>query len=710
LAGQETSASSRPLGSWTAQWAPRIGLALLGLVLGQATLYRHPAPFAWGLLVVVWAVDRRDWSAAGAGVVAGTWWADGVASAAWAALLAAVLAVVGWRGLSMRRGALAGAVGGLLWFMGPTVRLTPSLWPLDALAALLGALAAWWGRRAWRWATAGQGRRQPLEARLALFCFAAVIAGMEAVHWGWWWPGMTLGALVVAVAAVLAGPAGGALAGATLGITSGLSDGLPVHVGALVVGGFAAGLAARASWRSAGLGLTAGFLVYLLYLDRSPQLTPWVFSLTVGAVLFAVLPGRALDLCRDWMRPMTESPDDRARARIPRIAEVLEKMTDMLSWPPDKPADQSPVEGVVRAVCRRCSLYRRCWDTDFYRTYRAVQEQIERAAVEPVAPGDLGPYLNDVCIKADRLASAITEEAVRMTRREERRQYAADVQDAIHAHLRTLVGLIVDMARDLDRAPPPDVDRPRLKFNVGTAKRAREGGQVSGDTHLIRQLSPNRVVFGLSDGMGVGPEAALESGSAVQLLDDVLQRGFSQEVAVRVVNSALAFRAVDERFATLDLLLLDLDRHEAELVKVAAAPTFWRRGERVEVIRSDSLPVGILREIRVTPLYHSVEAGDVIVMVSDGALGAPDELGEDILRDVLVNVPVQRADVMAETLLQLLRARLPHMRDDALVLVAVMGQTAGRGGLRQSDQPVVGEWRRVTDAAWSTLSEAMRRT
>jgi hypothetical protein len=50
------------------------------------------------------------------------------------------------------------------------------------------------------------------------------------------------------------------------------------------------------------------------------------------------------------------------------------------------------------------------------------------------------------------------------------------------------------------------------------------------------------------------------------------------------------------------------------------------------------------------------------------------------------------------------------MRDDALVLVAVMGQTAGRGGLRQSDQPVVGEWRRVTDAAWSTLSEAVRRT
>ena len=695
LAGQAIPIPDRLWSGWTERWLERCGLAMLALVLGQATLYHGAAPFAWGLVVVAWAVDRRDWFAVYAGATAGTWIAVGPVAAGILAVLGLALAVLGRRPLAPVSTLGLASLGGLLLFLGPLSWRPAAVWPLGALDAGLGGLTAWWGRRAWRWITASHTAREPLQASLALFSFAAVVAGMEALHWGWWWPGITLGALVMMAAAVVAGPPGGALAGATLGVTSVLSGGATDSVGLLVVAGFAAGVAGRAGWRWAGLGLLGGFLVYAFYLSSPPRLNPLLLSVGAGALIFLVLPEAAITVFREWLRPLTETPEEAARARLPRVAEVLDQMRGMMTWPDDKPRETSPVDAVVQGVCRRCSLYRRCWDEDFYRSYRAVQEQLTRAETTPAEAEDLGPYLDAVCIKSERLAQAINETAARVALREGRRRDEEEVQEAIHAHLKTLMGLVADMARDLDRAPRPQPERLRLKISVGAAKRARRGGQVSGDTHFVQELAPGRVVMGLSDGMGAGPEAALESGSAVHLLEEVLRRGFSQDIAVRVVNSALVFRAHDERFATLDLALLDLDRHEAELAKVAAAPTFWRRGDRVELIRAESLPIGILRDVRVTPIYHGLEPGDVIVMVSDGALGPPDGMGEEVLRECLAELPVARADVMAETLLQLLRERLGALRDDALVLTAVMGQAGARVD-HPRGHPVVGEWRRVT--------------
>jgi len=684
-------------GAWNvleARRAPWIGLAALGLVLGQATLYHRPAPFAWGMLVVVWSMDRRDYAPALAGGVVGTLLGGGpMAGLLMAMLGVALLALGNWR----FRPPLAVLLGGLgsLALLAATVPWSLAASPLALLAAGVGGATVWLGLRGWRYVTEPHPRREPLGTTLALFCFAALVAGMEAMHVAWWWPGLTLGALVMAVAAVVAGAAGGALAGATLGVTSALAGGSEADVGLLVVAGFAAGLAARLHWRWSGLGLLAGFAAYALYLQTPARLTPLSLSLAVGVALFSALPRAVLSVLEEWLKPLTALRQDRVRTRLPKVAEVLEEMTGVLTWPDDDRRDPSPVELVVRDVCRRCSLYRRCWEDDFYRSYRAVQDELKRAEAEPVRAGDLGPYLNRVCIKPERLAEAMNLTAGHSARAAKRRRETAEVRSVVHAHLKSLSALITEMAEDLAREPESRPMGPRLRVSAAVAKRPRAGGDVSGDTAVIEELCPGRFLVGLSDGMGMGTEAALESGAAVNLLAAVLRRGFSQRLAVRVVNSALMFRSSEERFATLDLALLDLDAYRAELLKVAAPPTFWRRKSHVDVIRVEGLPIGILREVRHEPVYHGIEPGDVVAMVTDGALGTPDSAGEETFVELLRSIPVTRADVMAESLLHLTEERLGPRRDDAAVLVAVVGHQTTRGPVRVEGQ-IIGEWRRVT--------------
>ncbi len=674
--------------------APWAGLLVLGLVLGQATFYHRPAPFAWGMLVVVWSVDRRDYGSALLGAVAGTLIGTGLLPALLLGLLGMALMALGsWR----FRPPLAILLGllGSLGLLSVAMPWSLAASPLALLAAGVGGATVWLGLRAWQYVAEPHPRREPLGTTLALFSFAALVAGMEAIHVGWWWPGLTLGALVVQVGAVLAGPAGGALAGATLGVISAVAGGGLADVGLLVVAGFGAGVAGRSHWRWSGVGLLVGFAAYALYLNTPARLTPLALSLLVGVALFSVLPNAVFGILEAWLRPLADAGLGQARNRLPKVAEVLEEMTGVLTWPDEDRRDPSPVERVVRDVCRRCSLYRRCWEDDFYRSYRAVQDEIKRAEGRPVSPEDLGAYLDEVCIKPERVALSINAIADRNARAARHHEEATEIRSTMHAHLKSLSALVADMAEDLARAPAVRPAGPRLRVTAAAAKRPRPGGQVSGDTVLIEEITDGRIVVGLSDGMGMGPDAALESGAAVNLLTEVLRRGFSQTLAVRVVNTALVFRSSEERFATMDLTLLDLDGYRAELLKLAAPPTFWRRKNHVDVIRVEALPIGILREVRQEPVYHSIEPGDVVAMVTDGALGPPDSPGEETFSELFRTIPVTRADVMAESLLHLMEERLGSGPDDAAVLVAIVAGSQARVPVRVDDQ-IIGEWRRVT--------------
>ena len=82
--------------------------------------------------------------------------------------------------------------------------------------------------------------------------------------------------------------------------------------------------------------------------------------------------------------------------------------------------------------------------------------------------------------------------------------------------------------------------------------------RVSGDNYICRQEEDGRFFLCLSDGMGSGIEAFKESEIVVELLEQFLESGFSQETAARMVNSALLLKGREGMFSTVDICAVDL--------------------------------------------------------------------------------------------------------------------------------------------------------
>jgi len=82
----------------------------------------------------------------------------------------------------------------------------------------------------------------------------------------------------------------------------------------------------------------------------------------------------------------------------------------------------------------------------------------------------------------------------------------------------------------------------------GVSKLTKEQEKVSGDNYICRQEDAGRFVMCLSDGMGSGMDANRESEEVVELLEQLLESGFSQETAAKLVNSALVMKGQEGNF------------------------------------------------------------------------------------------------------------------------------------------------------------------
>nr|WP_238480904.1 stage II sporulation protein E [Desulforadius tongensis] len=211
-------------------------------------------------------------------------------------------------------------------------------------------------------------------------------------------------------------------------------------------------------------------------------------------------------------------------------------------------------------------------------------------------------------------------------------------------------------------------------LSVGSAG-AAGGGGVSGDSYTTIQLRNGKYALVLSDGMGTGYKAHLESSATVNLLQKLLECGFEKDIAVKTVNSILVLRSPNESFATVDMAVVDLYSGRTDFIKTCAAPSFLISKNKVSVIKSNSLPVGIMENIEVTSQTRSLESGDILVMVTDGVLDAYRGSGDreewfiEVLQD-LTSLPPQE---IAAVLLQVMETTVggkQNISDDMTVLVA----------------------------------------
>lgn len=217
------------------------------------------------------------------------------------------------------------------------------------------------------------------------------------------------------------------------------------------------------------------------------------------------------------------------------------------------------------------------------------------------------------------------------------------------------------------------------KFQVATGiAKASKNGTVSGDNYSFIELKDSKFMLALSDGMGTGHKAAIESGTTIRLLEKFLYAGFDKDLAVKTINSLLLMKSNEETYATIDLSVINQYNGEVEFVKVGAVSTFIKYEDHVDVIKVGSLPVGILKNVDMEFIRKKLSDGDFVIMVSDGILDSnQNEINKERwLAEIICDINTRNPQRMADEILNIcIEANGGTACDDMTVMVAKIWET-----------------------------------
>lgn len=214
-------------------------------------------------------------------------------------------------------------------------------------------------------------------------------------------------------------------------------------------------------------------------------------------------------------------------------------------------------------------------------------------------------------------------------------------------------------------------EKPGFMCRTAVRRMSRYSDQVSGDNFYIGDILDGQKLVMIADGMGNGEKASEDSNKLIDALEELLSAGFDKDISIRIVNSYLADKNRGESFATLDMLLMDMHTGCGRIYKQGAAATYIKRGEWLELIKSTSLPVGIIEGAVCEKCSKKFYNNDIIVMVSDGVLESIIfENKEDYMQELLLKTESDEPEDIAGDIAEQIKALSGNrLKDDATIIV-----------------------------------------
>ena len=154
---------------------------------------------------------------------------------------------------------------------------------------------------------------------------------------------------------------------------------------------------------------------------------------------------------------------------------------------------------------------------------------------------------------------------------------------------------------------------------LGNADTTKSNSDISGDSLLSIRLKDGKYLVALSDGMGSGNDAKKSSNKALKMLENLLLSGFDKKTSLELINSSL-INQNDEVFATLDIAIIDLYCGNIEFIKSGACPTYIKNKNKIQIIKANSLPAGIINNANLQSFDRDISEGEIMLMCTDGIL------------------------------------------------------------------------------------------
>ncbi len=182
----------------------------------------------------------------------------------------------------------------------------------------------------------------------------------------------------------------------------------------------------------------------------------------------------------------------------------------------------------------------------------------------------------------------------------------------------------------------------------GIACATKYNSEKSGDTHAVTRLSDDKFLIALSDGMGSGSEAEAVSSASLSLIESFYKAGLSSNLILGTVNKLLAINTEDS-FTALDVSIVDLKNCTADFIKYGSPFGFIIGDQGIKIVEGNTLPLGILDELKPSVCHSALSEGDMLLLMSDGISDAFGSSGDVI--EFLRTVPAKNPQTLAQDVL-----------------------------------------------------------
>jgi len=179
-----------------------------------------------------------------------------------------------------------------------------------------------------------------------------------------------------------------------------------------------------------------------------------------------------------------------------------------------------------------------------------------------------------------------------------------------------------------------------MEVQIAAAKVNKYAVSESGDTLEVIERPNGGVSVVLADGQSSGRGAKAISQMVVRKVIGLLAEGVRDGATARAASDALFTDKQGKVISTLNIASLDLSSGTIVLTRNNPAPMFICRGEQIDILKEESIPLGTSRNVRPLITEITIEPGLIVVIYTDGLVhagkrrGTPMDVGAT-LRSVL---------------------------------------------------------------------------
>ena len=216
------------------------------------------------------------------------------------------------------------------------------------------------------------------------------------------------------------------------------------------------------------------------------------------------------------------------------------------------------------------------------------------------------------------------------------------------------------------------VSKPNYDVTSAIVSEIKSGEDISGDSYLSMELSDLKRLNVISDGAGYGKQASKASETVINMLEKLLDGGFSEEKALEIINSVIKLKSDDTSFSTVDVSIIDLKTAVAQFIKFGAAPTYIIEDGKVTTINTLTMPVGLLKDNEYVPIVKELKPNSIVVQISDGIVKEDMDVNDNYFKKHLETIDTTKSSKMISNELRkfVLKENKGLLDDDVTIIVS----------------------------------------